>query len=147
MATDKFYFEHPVGLKDARAVAKRRATLLSAVPDISKSYDRLSRNTRLAALKLPTPVLRETLDFYNAVVTDGRYVKYLVNAPATAAEKLGKTLSAAAQESLARVIKAVGPGTVEGPVEAVIAVAVVIACARPSDGVVLESNGFVSAKL
>jgi hypothetical protein len=145
---DGFVFEHPVGVKDSRAVSARRAKLLASVPQIATSYERLRKSARLKALEIPPATLKETLAFYNAVVADGRYTKLLQKAPEKAAERLNVRLSATAAEHLRAVAEvAVGPGPVEGPVEAVIAVVVVIACARPTEGVILDSSAIVQAKL
>ena len=132
-------------LKD-RAEARRKKILLDAAPQIQALHKKLSKSSLKGLEDLDSATAAATLKFYNDVVADGRYVKLLKTNPAAAAAKLGKRVPDAVISVIDRVRNP--GGSVEGPIEAVIAVAVVIACAVPEaagEEIVLEETGRVSA--
>ncbi|MDP9362164.1 MAG: hypothetical protein M3P29_12010, partial [Acidobacteriota bacterium] len=86
-----------------------------------------------ALSKAPKEVSNEALGFYNAVVADGRFIGLLAKEPQKAAAKLGLRVNPPVLELVQTLVTQVrGPGLVEGPTEAVIAIAVVIVCAVPA---------------
>jgi hypothetical protein len=151
MITTSVLFKHEIGSKDTPAIAKRRRILLEAVPEIEKSYNKAHANQKNNPFSKSRKDEDEALRFYNSVITDGRYVHLLATKPQEAADKLGLKVSEKVFTLVQNTILGVhGPGTVEGPLEAVIAVAVVIACAAPSRGeerVVIDSSANISFKL
>jgi hypothetical protein len=153
MAATSLLFKHQIGSSESGAVAKRRNTLLNSVADIEKAYTKAAADPKLS---LPGVSRRNRLDalkFYNAVVTDGRYIDLLATAPQTAADKLGLKISKKTIDLVEQIFRGVhGPGTVQGPVEAVIAVAVVVAVAisgrdRIDERIVIDSSANVALKL
>ena len=132
-------------LKD-RAEARRQRILLEAAPQIQALQKKLSKSSRLGLENVDPTTAEAALKFYNDVVADGRYVKLLKSNPAAAATKLGKRLPDEVFKVIDRVTTRVG-GDVEGPVEAVIAVAVVIVLAPkiPAEGIVIDEQARVRA--
>ena len=152
MATASLLFQHEVLRKESPAVTKRRNALLRLIPDIEKRYAKAITNTKLRALgKAPKEVSDAALQFYNAVVADGRYISFLAKDPQKAAEKLGLHVDPKALGFVQALVTQVrGSVTVEGPTEAVIAIAVVIASAvlaREQEEIVIDSSAQISLKL
>lgn len=145
----KVTFEQSIGTRHSKAAAARREVLSRALPKIEQYYSNLSKNRHLAGDAISREAREGALELYNKAVTDGRYVDVLEKDPAEAAKKLGVQASPEALraiEVIAGEMRSPG-GSVEGPVEAVIAVAVVIACAKPAEGVVIEESARVRARL
>jgi len=149
MTATTLTLERSIGKKLSSAEARRRDILLKALPQIETYYKQLSRSKLTALDQLPAAARKSALALYNKVVSDGRYVELLRTDPAAAAAKLGVKVDPGhwrAIQSIADKIRNPG-GPVEGPTEAVIAVVVVIACAKPAEGVVIDESAAVRAKL
>lgn len=150
MARGNLTFEQPLGRPRSEAALQRQATLLQAMPKVEEHFARLSRDRRVRSQKMSSRDADEALRFYNKVVADGRYVDLLNEDPELAARKLGLTIRPDVVAILRNTIgSAHGPGPAEGPIEAVIAVAVVIVkvIANPADGVVIDASAKVGRKL
>jgi hypothetical protein len=149
MADTNITFERSIGRKLSAAESRRRDILLKAIPKIEEYYTTLSRRKLTELDAMPPKARKAALDLYNKVVADGRYVDLLRTDPAAAAKKVGAKIDPddwRVIQSVADKIRNPG-GPVEGPTEAVIAVVVVIACAKPSEGVVIDESAMVQAKL
>jgi hypothetical protein len=123
-----------------------------ALPQIESYYEELRRSKQEALGGISPDQADEALDFYNAVVADGRYVDLLRESPKEAADQLGMDIS----DEVLRAVRVVSDrlgvgGPVEGPVEAVIAVAVVIVLAPKlpagAEGLVIEDNARITVRL
>lgn len=149
MAESNLTIQRSIGKKISAAEARRRDILFKAIPEIEKYYKRLSSANLKALDELPTKARKAALELYNKVVSDGRYVDLLRTDPEAAAKKVGMKIDPShwrAIQSVADRITNPG-GPVEGPLEAVIAVVVVIAWAKPSEGVVIDESAMINAKL
>lgn len=145
-------FEYRLGGRTTAAGRERAAVMSRALPQIESYYDKMRCSEREALGDISSDDAHEALDFYNAVVADGRYVDLLRKSPREAAEKLGMQISddvLRAVETVSR--RVVGSGPAEGPVEAVIAVAVVIVLAPKlpagAEGLVIEDNARLAVRL
>lgn len=148
MAMVNLVIEHSLGSKRSTEEARRGETLIKAIPKIDAYYSQLKKAKLTEVDELSTSARRQALNLYNKVITDGRYAELLKSDPAAAAKKLGINVSAGALSAIDAVAAELRkPGTVEGPVEAVIAVAVVIACAKPAEGIVIDGSANIRAKL
>jgi len=147
--TSHVVFEQVIGAHHSKAATDRRETLLRAMPKIERYYAHLHENKRIASDDISPKAREEALALYNKVVADGRYVDLLRTNPAAAADKVGVRSSPEAFRAIDEVASQLRDpgGTVEGPVEAVIAVAVVICCAKPAEGVVIEETAHVRVRL
>ncbi|WP_299656277.1 hypothetical protein [uncultured Jannaschia sp.] len=143
-------FEYALGKEARRSYFDRSDILIRSLPEIEKRYVEMNREDFSGLSDIPEETRNEALDIYNKVVEDGRYVRLLADAPKEAIERLGLRVSDDALSAVDRIrTQLVDPGTVEGPVEAVIAVAVVIAVAAgaPQEGFVLDQSAGVRRKL
>lgn len=149
MSTGSLKMQRTIGRKLSASAEIRRDILHKATPKIEEYYAKL-KNSRLPELDALKPAARKAaLALYNKAVADGRFVDLLRSDPKSAADKLGVKVDLdhwKAIQSIAEKFRNPG-GPVEGPIEAVIAVAVVIACAKPSEGVVIDESGLIRAKL
>lgn len=149
MSAGSFKLQRSIGAKLSPSAEIRRDIVLKAIPRIEEYYAKL-KGSRLPELDDLKPAARKAaLKLYNKAVADGRFVDLLRTDPKSAAEKLGVKVDLdhwKAIQSIADKFRNPG-GPVEGPIEAVIAVAVVIACAKPSEGVVIDESGMITAKL
>ncbi len=148
----KVFFEQNLGKRTTRAARERAEIMTRALPQIETYYDRLRRSERDSLGDVTADDAQEALEFYNAVVADGRYVDLLRQSPREVADKLGIRVSDDVVRAVERVAGRIDVGgPVEGPVEAVIAVAVVIVLAPKipagAEGVVIEENARVSVRL
>jgi len=135
--------EYTLGELKDRSAARRQRILLKAAPQIQALQKKLSKASRLGLEKVEPSTAKEALKFYNAVIADGRYVTLMKRDPKAAADKLGKRISPEVAEAIGRITSRVG-GDVQGPVEAVIAVAVVILAAKmPTAGMVIDDSARV----
>ncbi len=149
MATARLTIERSIGKKLTAASERRRETLFKALPKIEEYYKKLSKTKFPEVEKLEPRARQAALDLYNKVVADGRYVELLRTDPRLAADKVGMKIDPShwrAIQSIADKLRNPG-GPVEGPLEAVIAVVVVIAWAKPSEGVVIDELAGIRAKL
>jgi len=148
MARASVLFQHQLVREESPQVAKRRNVLLNSVPQIEKAYARALADPNIPPIGKSPDTAEEALRFYNAVVTDGRYIALLATEPREAAGKLNLKVSPEALNlvrSLAHQVR--GPGPAEGPVEAVIAIAVVILWKPARGETVLDSSALVAHKL
>ncbi len=149
MAVSNLVIQRSIGKKLSPAVERRRDILLKAVPQIEEYYKKLSRSKLPELDKLSPQARQAVLNLYNKAVADGRFVDLLRTDPVAAAEKLRVKIDPShwrAVQSVADKIRNPG-GPVEGPLEAVIAVVVVIAWAKPSEGIIIDESAMVHAKL
>jgi len=140
--------EYSIGQLKDRSKARRQHVLLKAAPQIAEHYRKLSTMSLRGLEDVDEAVRAEALDFYNAVIADGRFVALLETDPRSAAESLEKRVSSRALDVISEINTQIG-GPVEGPVEAVIAVAVVIVLAPkiPAEGIVIDELATVRARL
>ncbi len=145
-------FEHRLGGRRTAAGRERASVMSRALPQIESYYEELRRSKQEALGGISPDQADEALDFYNAVVADGRYVDLLRESPKEAADQLGMDIS----DEVLRAVRVVSDrlgvgGPVEGPVEAVIAVAVVIVLAPKlpagAEGLVIEDNARITVRL
>lgn len=134
-----------------KSAARRQKVLLKAAPQIQALRKKLIKMSCVGLEDIEEDIGGEALKFYNSVVEDGRYVRLLKTNPQSAAEKLGKKISPQVTDAISivskRIKRAVGEN--EGPVEAVIAVAVVVAVAlsKPGEGIVIDDKANVRMRL
>jgi hypothetical protein len=134
-------------LKD-RSKARRQQTLLQAAPLIQAHYIKLSKMSQRGLEDVSDGVRKDALSLYNKAVTDGRYVQQLKTNPRLVAEKLGMRVGPEAIGAIGKVTDRIS-GENEGPVEAVIAVAVVIVLAPkiPAEGIVIDELATLRTRL
>jgi BioD-like phosphotransacetylase family protein len=107
---------------------------------------RLAKKDADAANFSTTPAISaEVTDVYNAVISDGRYIKDFSIDPGGVAVKLGKNLSAPsiAAVKAAGKFRGADPGVAASSVEVVCVAVIVVLCAKPSAGaeVIVDSSG------
>lgn len=148
MASANIVVQHSIGRDLSAAEARRREALLKAIPKIDQHYARLRKMKLPEVDELSTSARKQALNLYNKVVADGRHIELLRTDPAAAAKKLGIKVSEEAILAIDAVASALRkPGTVMGPLEAVIAVVVVIAWAKPSEGIVIDEAANIRVRL
>jgi len=150
MTPPDFSFEYAFGKEAKRAYFDRSDIILRSIPDIDKRYAELQRRDLSELANIPKETRDEALDIYNRIVEDGRFVRLLTESPRDAVDRLGLRVSDRALETIQLVQKSIlEPGSVQGPIEAVIAVAVVVAvaAAAPQEGYVIDQSAAVRAKL
>lgn len=131
--------EYSLGELKDKAAARRQRVLLKAAPVIQDHFVNLSQWSREGLGDVDQSVRNEALALYRTTVADGRYVSLLKADPKSAAKHLGMEVSPEALSVIEKITGRLG-GDVQGPVEAVIAVAVVIAVAAgmPDEGIVVD---------
>jgi hypothetical protein len=151
VAARSLLFRHPIQVKESAAVTKRRQIMLQSLPEIAKTYAEALTKKRIQSLAKSSKAGEEALQFYNAVIADGRHIKLLATKPQEAANKLALKVSSEALALVEGLVGAVGGSPKpEGPAEVVIAVAIGVALAarRPEEaGIVIDSSADVSLKL
>jgi hypothetical protein len=148
MVASSIVVEQSIGKRLSRGEMQRRKILVKALPKIEQYYERLSKSEHIAGESITPKAREQALELYNKVITDGRFVDLLRSDPAGAAVKIGLKVTPEATRAISVIEGELrDPGTVEGPVEAVIAVAVVIACAKPAEGVIVEETANVRVRL
>lgn len=140
--------EYSLGELRERSQARRAYVLQSAAPLISRHYRRLTELNTAGLEGVDEAVAAKALELYDATVADGRYVDLLQEDPRAAADRLGLDIPEDAISAIGRINRQIG-GDVEGPVEAVIAVAVVIVLAPkiPADGIVVDELTVLRSRL
>lgn len=98
-------------------------------------------------IDIPRGTAEETLDFYNKVVTDGRYIDTMVDNPSEVASKLGIRVSQDALRYIEEVATILRPGsTVMNIAVVAVAVAVTVVIVKgsnPLEDVVIDQSGLV----
>ncbi len=143
-------FEHRIKAEDSSEIARRRSVLKKSISQIEDAFLRLRGDPHTKKMAGSPTASADALRFYNEVVVDGRYIDELATNPGMVAEKLGAKITQEALE-LMRNIRGQAPIRSDGPVEAVIAIAVVVLADRPVSEVtkplVLDSSGEVWERL
>ena len=136
-----FMREHLAG--DLQRVHK---TILSR-DNLAASMHLAAQDAHAAGFQPTQEVSDELMPVYNAVITDGRYVKLFGTDPEAAASKLGFHLSDAAVAAVKTASAFRGAagisGADDGTVYVVCVAVIVVLCARPSAGeeVVVNARG------
>jgi hypothetical protein len=66
-----------------------RDAFLRSLPELEAAYTLCADDPRLEDIRISPETAKEALDFYNAVVIDGRHIELLRSDPAEAARRLG----------------------------------------------------------
>jgi hypothetical protein len=131
MAEPTVSFKQPLFRRDAlRARWDDRHRLITSEHELAAFYEHVKDDPRLKEIDADEEVAREALEFYNAVVVDGRYIYDLREGPERAAEALKLRPSDKALQLVSTAAKMTGE---QGSNDITIAVAVVIVivCAVP----------------
>jgi hypothetical protein len=131
MTEPRVSFKQPLfGSDELQRRWNDRHRLVKSRDELATFYRQIEEDPRLADLDVDEGVATEMLDFYNAVVVDGRYIYDLREEPNRAAEALGLRPSNQALELVSRAARMTGE---QGSNDITIAVAVVIVivCAVP----------------
>ncbi len=107
-----------------------RHKLVTSQDELANFYRRVEEDPRMEGIEPDETVAQEMLEFYNAVVLDGRFIYDLREEPERVANELGLQPSADALELVGRAARMTGA---QGSNDITIAVAVVIVivCAVP----------------
>jgi hypothetical protein len=131
--------------------------LITSRDELAAAYERAARDPKWKQdpllAKLEPGTAKEILDFYNAVVADGRYVAELQTDPQAAARKLRLDISDRAFETIKSLVKLPGDNTMSVVAAAVVvsiavvgvaaAVAVANAHVDPRKQIVIDESGIV----
>lgn len=131
MSTPRISFKQPLFRREA--LHERwddRHKLVKSQNELANFYRRVEEDPRLQEIDTDESVAQEMLEFYNAVVVDGRYIYDLREGPERVAEELGLQPSPAALELVSKAARMTGEQG-SNDVTIAVAVAIVIVCAVP----------------
>lgn len=132
MSTTRVSFKQPLFPREA--LQERwddRHRLAKSQDELANFYRRVEEDPRLKEIDADETVAREMLEFYNAVVIDGRYIFDLREGPERAAEELGLQPSPEALKLVSQAARLTGEQG-SNDVTIAVAVAIVIVCAVPA---------------
>lgn len=120
---------------------------ICSTSEVEAAFISVSKKLEGQLVDIPRGTAAEALDFYNKVVTDGRYIDAMINNPAEVASKLGVKVSEDVLGNIKEVGTFLAPGATKMNI-AVVAVAVAVTVvivkgSNPSDLVVIDQSGLV----
>jgi hypothetical protein len=127
----RVYFKQPLFRREA--LSERwdvRHKLVSSQDELAQFYRTVEEDPRLKEIEPDQAVAQEMLEFYNAVVVDGRYIYDLREGPERVAKELGLQPSGEALELVSRAARMTGEQA-SNDITIAVAVAIVIVCAVP----------------
>jgi hypothetical protein len=107
-----------------------RHRLVRSQDELATFYRRVEEDPRLKDINADEAVAKEMLEFYNAVVVDGRFIYELREEPERVAEALALQPSPEALELVSRAARMTGEQS-SNDITIAVAVVIVIVCAVP----------------
>lgn len=115
--------------------------------ELEAAFVSASRTMEGQLVDIPRGTAEEAVNFYNKVVTDGRYIDAMIENPSEVASKLGIKVSEEALVNIKKASSVLIPGSAKMNI-AVVAVAVAVTVvivkgSNPLEEVVIDHSGFI----